>query len=74
VAGESNESIASIVEKKINKQRGMMKIDSDTDIDLGSEQVRLPTEKRIVESSLQRIDESNEPEPQTNTDWNKATI
>jgi len=59
----------------MQKQRPMMKIDGDKDIDIEPQLVRLPTEKRLVASSLQRIDEGNEPEPpQTNNDWNKATI
>ena len=56
VAGEPTENLGGVIDRKIQKSRPMMKIDTDMEINIEPSLIRLPIEKRVVVSSLQRIE------------------
>lgn len=59
MAGESSDTVSNIVDKKAHRQKSIK--DLEVDLNIEPESIKLPSniEKRI-NSSLQRIDETNE--------------
>ena len=61
MTGRTTDSINGVAEKKVQRQKPLLKIESDVDISIEPDLVCLSTDKRVVASSLQRIEESQEP-------------